>query len=114
MNLTEFHDAQQEFAAVVKEALAYGPDPGLDVRFRQSRARVQSRYPEVRSSFSKLWTTSSDPQRFHGQHTDPVENILASPTLEGLLKRDQKQIQRDLEDIETAFELCREDEVSIA
>lgn len=114
MNLTDFRHAQAEFTAVVQEALTYGPDPVLNERFRQTRARVQSRYPEVRTSFSRLWTTSSDPNRFHGQHTDPIESMLSCPNLDGLLKRDAKQIQRDLEDIETAFELCAELEVSIA
>lgn len=114
MNLTDFKHVQEEFNAVVQEALAYGPDPVLNERFRQTRARVQSRYPEVRPSFSKVWTTSTELNRFHQQHTDPIESMLACPNLDGLLKRDARQIQRDLEDIETAFELCAEPEVPVA
>jgi len=111
MNLAEFQHAQQELSAVVRDALTYGPDPALNERFRQRRALVQSNYADMRHSFDRLWTTSADPRRFPGQHTDPIESLLASPTLDGLLKRDARHIERDLQDIETAFELCGEPEV---
>ena len=92
----------------------YGPDPALSEQFRTERANVQTHYSRFRGSFDRVWTTSTDPRRFPGQNTDPIESLLASPTLEGLLKRDARQIQRDLEDIETAFELCGEYEVAYA
>lgn len=114
MNLAEFRDAQKELAAVVQDALTYGPDPVLSEKFRQGRAWMQSHYGSVRPSFDRVWTTSVDPRRFPGQHTDPFESLLSSPTLEGLLTRDARQIRRDLEDMETAFELCFDSEVSIA
>lgn len=106
MTILEFRRAQEEFQAVVREALAYGPDPLLDQKFRHARACLQSKYPEMRQTFGELWTTASDPHRFHGQNTDPFESILAAPNLEGLLRRDARQIERDLADIRTAFELC--------
>jgi|GEM_PF-5838688 len=114
MNLVEFRQVQKELTETVQDALAYGPDPALSEKFRKSRTWVQSHYGSVRHSFDRVWTTSADPKRFPGQHTDPFESLLASPTLEGLLKRDARQIRRDLEDIETAFELCWESEVSLA
>lgn len=114
MNLTEIRQAQEEFSSVIQEALTYGPDPMLNKRYREARAELQARYPEVRSSLGRLWTTTSDPARFPGQHTDPIESILASATLDGLLRRDARQIQRDLEDIQTAFEICSEVEVGTA
>ena len=97
MNLEEFRRVQAELAAVVQDALAYGPDPALNERFRVGRARLQSNYGLVRNSFARVWTTSADPKRFPAQNTDPFESLLASPTLEGLLKRDDRQIRRDLE-----------------
>lgn len=113
MTLADFKHSQEEFNAVVQEALTYGPDPALNERFRRSRAQVQSQYPHVRTSFGKVWTTTSDPMRFHGQHTDPIERMLSCPNLDGLLKQDVRQIQRDLEDIATAFELCAETELQV-
>ncbi len=114
MNLAEFRQAQEAFAQVVVEAMNYGPDPGLSEQYRKARAWMQAHYREHRSEFGRLWTTSSDPRRFPGQHTDPFENLLAHATLDGLLKRDARHIQRDLEDIETAFELCKCEEVPFA
>ena len=114
MSLNEFRQVQRELAAVVQDAMKYGPDPVLNEKFRKGRAWVQAHYSSVRHSFDPVWTTSDDPRRFPGQHTDPFESLFSSPTLEGLLKRDTRQIRRDLEDIETAFELCWESEVSLA
>ncbi|MBL8066347.1 MAG: hypothetical protein JNM34_10885 [Chthonomonadaceae bacterium] len=113
MRLEEFQAGHRDLSVVVQEALAYGPDPVLNERFRTRREWVQAHYGEVRPAFDKFWTTSTDPQRFPAQNTDPFESLLASPTLEGLLSRDARQIQRDLEDIETAFDLCRESEVAL-
>ena len=114
MNFGEFRQVQLELASVVQDALIYGPSPSLDERFQRGRKWMQSHYGDVRKSFDCVWTTVTDPKRFPGQNTDPFESLLASPTLEGLLKRDAKQIRRDLEDIETAFDLCSEAEVAIA
>lgn len=114
MRLSELREAHREFAAVVQTALAYGPDPSLRERYRRVRASVQGEYKMSRDSFDRVWTTIADPRRFPGQHTDAFESILSAPTLEGLLSRDARQIQRDLDDIDMAFELCETSEVSIA
>lgn len=113
MRLVTLREAHREFAEVVRVAMAYGPDPALSEKYRRSRASVQDEYRESRSSFDKVWTTIGDPRRFPGQHTDAFESLLSSPTLEGLLNRDARQIQRDLDDIATAFELCEGAEVSL-
>lgn len=114
MTLVQLRQAHAEFEAVVRDAMSYGPDPVLSEKYRRSRASMQDRYRSTRESFDRVWTTVGDPRRFPGQHTDPFESLLSSATLEGLLNRDARQIQRDLEDIATAFDLCEETEVSIA
>ena len=114
MTLQEFRKGQADLSVVVKEALNYGPDPVLNEKFRTRRQWVQANYSSIRSSFDRVWTTTADPRRFPGQNTDPFESLLASPTLEGLLQRDERQIQRDLEDIEMAFDLCEASEVPLA
>lgn len=114
MTLQEFRKGQCDLSSVVKEALNYGPDPVLSEQFRTKRNWVQCHYGSVRASFDKVWTTTADPKRFPAQNTDPFESLLSSPTLEGLLQRDERQIQRDLEDIETAFDLCADSEVPLA
>lgn len=107
MTIDQFQQEQREFALIVREAMSYGPDPALAGRYRQHRASIQANYRELRSFFDRVWTTSDDPRRFREQHTDPIESLLDSPTLERLLRRDPRHIQRDLDDIQTAFELCK-------
>lgn len=114
MTLSEFRQGQEQFASVVRDALVYGPDPVLNEEFRRRRAWMQAHYGEVRHAFDQLWTTADDPRRFPDQHTDPFESLLSSPTLDGLLRRDARQLQRDLEDINTAFEIVGESEVALA
>ncbi len=114
MTLSEIRVVQQEFRDLVHEALSYGPNPILSRRYLEIRSQFQANYPEIRPNLGRLWTTVADPTHFPSQHTDPIESILEFATLEGLLLRDARLTQRDLEDIETAFDICGGDEVSHA
>lgn len=99
---------------IVNDAISYGPDPTLCARFGQCRALMQANYGQVRSAFGRYWTTSDDPRRFPTQHSDPFERILAAPDLPRLLARDARSIQRDLDDMTTAFEWASEAKVPVA
>ncbi|MBS1723213.1 MAG: hypothetical protein JSS66_09710 [Armatimonadetes bacterium] len=114
MTIEQFQEEQSVLAGIVREAMAYGPDPALAGRYREQRAAIQAHYGELRPIFDRVWTTSDDPRRFREQNTDPIESLLGSPTLDRLLRRDPKHIERDLQDIQTAFELCRGPEEPVA
>ena len=114
MNIQDFHEAHLALTRIVNDAIAYGPDPVLCARFRQCRKLMQANYGDVRGEFGQYWTTSDDPRRFPTQHSDPFERILSAPDLRRLLSRDATSIQRDLDDMTTAFEWAEQAKVPTA
>lgn len=115
-SLEMFHSQFSEVADVIEEATRYGTSPQTEEKYVRLRAWLLVHYKGIQAALAPLLPAEEpggERMLWHGKRLDAFEKLMASATLERVVRQPESVLTKRLQGVRTALDSLVSEPVAV-